>query len=128
MKQLCAIGLGLGVSMVSVVPVQAAGDDAGQYGGSRIPLGCMMIDGTVIAITNTSGATIPEGTAITYDGLSSKYGQHSLGVIARKVVGWTVGIRSGCMVRSTSPVNPVPAASPTARYRRVCSSAAGSLA
>src|SRR5690242_10579497 len=76
MKRLGAIGCGLVVLVGVPMPVMAAEGDAGQYDGSRTPLGCLLIGGTVIAITNTSGATIPDGAAITYDGFSKKYGVH----------------------------------------------------
>ena len=44
--------------------------------GIRVPLGCMMVDQKMIVITNTSGATISAGTAITYDAERTSDGIH----------------------------------------------------
>jgi hypothetical protein len=118
MKRLHAICLAIAsLSGFQAIPVKAA-NDTGSYEGTRVPLGCTIIDGTVIAITNTSGSALPDGTAITYSGLGSAYAKNfgatftSTGLAPGEIVRKQAGASKSCVAWYTEPATPAPTSTP----------------
>jgi len=85
-----------------------------EIAGTRVPLGCAIIAGKVIVITNTSGGTISAGTGITYNADRTSDGYHfgktfTSGELAAGATVRKLGSSSAsCAAWFTRPTPPAP--------------------